>query len=252
MRALILAAGLGTRLKPFTDLHPKALFPIGGKTLLEWQVESLHRVGITDITVNVHHMADQLTDFIAQRWPEIRISDERDMLLETGGAIRKVGGTEPLLVLNVDILSDIDLASFVASYTPDCFATVVVSSRTTQRYFCFSRDRMVGWTNVKTGEVKGLPITPNPSPLTANPSPLTQNPEPPTLLAFSGMHILSPRALQRMQAYPERFCVTDFYIDCCSTEVIRSYVPSSYHMMDIGKTECLAQAEAFVQDYIIK
>lgn len=236
MRALILAAGLGTRLKPFTDLHPKALFPIGGKTLLEWQVESLHRVGITDITVNVHHMADQLTDFIAQRWPEIRISDERDMLLETGGAIRKVGGTEPLLVLNVDILSDIDLASFVASYTPDCFATVVVSSRTTQRYFCFSRDRMVGWTNVKTGEVKGLPITPNPY----------------TLLAFSGMHILSPRALQRMQAYPERFSVTDFYIDCCSTEVIRSYVPSSYHMMDIGKTECLAQAEAFVQDYIIK
>lgn len=246
MRALILAAGLGTRLKPYTDHHPKALFPIGGKSLLEWQVEMLHQAGITDITVNVHHFADQVVRFVAERWPDIRISDETNLLLETGGAIRKVWWdrqqekAEPLLVLNVDILSTIDLRAFVASYREEDYATVVVSDRSTQRYFCFDSDlRMTGWTNIKTGEVKGVAT------IATDVMNATGGNES-RLLAFSGMHILSPRALAEMADWPERFSVTDFYIDRCASRSIRAYVPANYRMMDIGKTECLAEAERFV------
>lgn len=247
MRALILAAGLGTRLKPFTESHPKALFPIGGKVLLEWQIDMLRRAGIRDITVNIHHFADQIIDFTHahdaqctedEKW-NLRFSDETALLLETGGAIRKVYADrsemqdEPLLVLNADILSNIDLEAFVASYEGE-FAKLVVSERKTQRYFVFEDAKMLGWTNIATGGIK-------PETLTAEKVALGK------LLAFSGMHILSPEAMKMLQDYPERFSITDFYIDMCASHAICAYVPMEYRMMDIGKTECLAEAEAFVE-----
>lgn len=263
MRALILAAGLGTRLKPFTDEHPKALLPLAGKTLLEWQVEKLHAAGIYDIIVNVHHHADELEAFIHSHWPEIQISDERDMLLETGGAIRKckvergessVECKDDLLVVNVDILSNIDIRELIAAHRPENLATLVVSERKTQRYFVFENEtsyenenenernetditdktditnlRMVGWANVATGETKpaGLEI------------------EGKRLLAFSGMHIVSAKAIEQMQSWPEKFSITDYYIHECNNGHIVAYVPADYKMMDVGKTDQLAEAEAF-------
>ena len=130
MKAMIFAAGLGTRLKPLTDTMPKALVPLAGKPLLQWQVEKLRDAGITDIIVNVHHFPDQIIDTIRanQGWGcNITISDERDMLLDTGGGLKKMITSlrlspqgerviEPILACNVDILSNIDIRALISSY----------------------------------------------------------------------------------------------------------------------------------------
>ena len=250
MRALILAAGLGTRLKPFTDSHPKALLPLAGRPLLDYQVSKLQAAGLTDIYVNIHHHADELESYIRTHYPTLHISDERSALLETGGAIRKLGqehpSDEPLLVLNVDILSNLDLTSLMAAHQPENYATLVVSQRETQRYLCFNENEnepgtpnseqtglhMVGWTNIATGEKK---------PAELNIDASTR------LLAFSGLHILSPRAIRDMVDWPERFSITDYYIERCTREHIVPFIPTDYRMMDVGKTEQLTAAEAFAK-----
>ena len=146
---------------------PKALVPLAGKSLLQWQVEKLRGAGITDIIVNVHHFPDMIIDTIRQNsgWGcNIMISDERNLLLDTGGGLRKAIKDyqlsiidEPILACNVDILSNIDMRELIDSYT-SCSSRsslLVVSERETQRYLCFDEgDRLCGWTNIKTGEVK--------------------------------------------------------------------------------------------------
>ena len=239
MKAMIFAAGLGTRLKPITDIMPKALVPIGGQTLLEWQIEKLTAAGIRDIVINVHHFADKIEDFVAEHkaWGlNIRFSDEREMLLETGGGLRKAGallaGNDPVLVCNVDVLSTIRLEDLMAAHDPKALATIVVSERETQRYFLFDKSRrLMGWTNLKTGEVK-------PEGLVA---------EGLERLAFSGMHVVSPEIFKLMRDYPDRFPIVDFYLDQCKEHVINAYVPSDYRMMDIGKIDSLQEAEHFAK-----
>ena len=124
MKAMIFAAGLGTRLKPFTDSHPKALLPLAGKTLLQWQIEHLHAAGISDIVVNIHHYGQQIIDYVAANngfGCNIQVSDERDALLETGGGLLKaatlLGEDEPVLVCNVDILSTIDIVQLISAHS---------------------------------------------------------------------------------------------------------------------------------------
>lgn len=234
MKAMIFAAGLGTRLKPITDRIPKALLPIGGKTLLEWQIDKLRAAGITDITINIHHFADQIIDFCAEHDSfgcTLHFSDERDMLLETGGGLRHarpfLDGDEPILVMNVDILSNIELSPVALAYQEGDLALLVVSPRETQRYFCFEDGYLCGWTNIATGEVKVRKSD--------------------TLLAFSGLQIVHPRIFEKMASYPDKFSITQFYLDMCSTERIKAYIPSGYRMMDIGKIDHLAEAEAFAR-----
>lgn len=232
MKAMIFAAGLGTRLKPLTDTMPKALVPLGGKPLLQWQVEKLREAGIRDIVVNVHHFPDQIIDAIRahEGWGcRIQVSDERDCLLETGGGLRKakalLGTDEPVLTCNVDILSNIDLKALLAAYD-DSASLLVVSDRQTQRYLCFDVQQMLcGWTNIATGELKG---------------------QDGHQLAFSGMQILSPEALALLDTMPEeRFSLIDFYLRTMQRVPFRAYVPSDYRMMDVGKINQLAEAEAF-------
>lgn len=232
MKAMIFAAGLGTRLKPLTDTMPKALVPLGGKPLLQWQVEKLREAGIRDIVVNVHHFPDQIIDAIRahEGWGcRIQVSDERDCLLETGGGLRKakalLGTDEPVLTCNVDILSNIDLKALLATYD-DSASLLVVSDRQTQRYLCFDEQHtLCGWTNIATGELKGQD---------------GRN------LAFSGMQILSPEALALLDTMPEeRFSLIDFYLRTMQRVPFRAYVPSDYRMMDVGKINQLAEAEAF-------
>lgn len=232
MKAMIFAAGLGTRLKPLTDTMPKALVPLGGKPLLQWQVEKLREAGIRDIVVNVHHFPDQIIDAIRahEGWGcRIQVSDERDCLLETGGGLRKakalLGTDEPVLTCNVDILSNIDLKALLAAYD-DSASLLVVSDRQTQRYLCFDAQQMLcGWTNIATGELKGRDGR---------------------HLAFSGMQILSPEALALLDTMPEeRFSLIDFYLRTMQRVPFRAYVPSDYRMMDVGKINQLAEAEAF-------
>ncbi len=258
MRAMIFAAGLGTRLRPLTDTTPKALVPLNGKTLLQYQIERLKEAGITDIIINVHHFGDKIRAYLREHENfgcKIAVSDESEQLLETGGGLRKASWfftdnqvpngewrtahSEPFLVCNVDILSNIDIPALVAAHQPDDIATVVVSPRQTQRYLLFDKqNRMQGWTNIQTGEVRPADLQ-----YCLSQIDLTQ-------LAFSGMQILSPRIFEKMSSMPEKFSLIDLYLSICQTEKIRAYVPTDYQMMDVGKIEHLQEAEAFAKRLI--
>ena len=238
MKAMIFAAGLGTRLKPLTDTMPKALVPLAGKPLLQWQVEKLRKAGITDIIVNVHHFPDMIIDTIRANkgWGcNIVISDERDLLLDTGGGLKKavtgyglqVTG-EPILACNVDILSNIDLRALVRAYEATGVSQLVVSERDTQRYLCFDeQDRLCGWTNVKTGELKGKDGR---------------------HLAFSGCQILDADVVEQLnEMSQEKFSLIDFYLQVMDKVPLQAFVPADYRMMDVGKIDQIEQAEAFAE-----
>ena len=145
MKAMILAAGLGTRLKPFTEQHPKALAVINGKSLLQRNIEYLTSFGVTDIIVNVHHFPDQITNAIKNNngfESNVSISDERDEVLETGGGLMKarkfLEGSEPFVLMNVDILTDMDLGKMAEQHIASkALATLAVTNRKTNRYFLF-------------------------------------------------------------------------------------------------------------------
>jgi len=240
MQAMIFCAGLGTRLKPITDTLPKALLPLAGKTLLEYQIDALKMVGITDIVINLHHHARKIVDFIRQNKSfgiSIRFSDETDMLLNTGGGLRKAlplfdSSDEPLLALNVDILSTINISDFILSWRNDYDAMLVVSERLTQRYLSFDNGRLCGWKNVETGETRG-----------------NGNGK---LLAFSGMQLLSKTFLNKLQNFESEkgsvFSLIDFYLAYCDKANIRAYEPTDYRMMDVGKIDYLKQAEQFAKN----
>ena len=252
---MIFSAGLGTRLKPLTDTTPKALIPLAGKTLLQWQIEKLKAVGITSIVVNVHHFAEQVIDYLREHdnfGCNIQVSDERDMLLETGGGLRKAQSlltsslnsliasspNSPILACNADILSNIDIPTLLKAYNPDEMGVVVVSPRETQRYLLFDEDnRLCGWTNVATGEVRG-PI--------ANSQSLITNKR---HLAFSGMQVLNPRIFGCMdkvvKAKGDKFSMIDLYVSIAEKEILRAFIPENYRMMDVGKIDQLSDAEAF-------
>lgn len=233
---MIFAAGLGTRLKPLTDTMPKALVPLAGKPLLQWQVEKLRDAGITDIIVNVHHFPDMIIDAVRANkgWGcNITISDERDLLLDTGGGLKKALTPytlhrTPILACNVDILSNIDLRALVRAYEQTGVSQLVVSERDTQRYLCFDvQNRLCGWTNIKTGELKGKDGR---------------------HLAFSGCQILSPEVLALLKEMPQdKFSLIDFYLEIMDKAPLKAYVPADYRMMDVGKIDQIEQAEDFAE-----
>jgi NDP-sugar pyrophosphorylase family protein len=243
---MIFAAGLGTRLKPLTDTLPKALVPLAGKTLLQWQIERLKAAGITDIVVNVHHFPDMIINYLRENdnfGCRIAVSDERDMLLETGGGLRKAKelltsspnsliASSPILICNVDILSNIDLPTLLKAYDPAEMGIVVVSERDTQRYLLFDEtNRLCGWTNIATGEIRGEEAIKK--------------------LAFSGMQVLNPRIFDCMdaviQAKGDKFSLIDLYLSIAKKEILRAFIPENYRMMDVGKINQLSEAEAFAQ-----
>jgi MurNAc alpha-1-phosphate uridylyltransferase len=171
MKAMILAAGLGTRLKPWTDHHPKALALVNGKSLLQRNVEWLQSHGIKEVVVNVHHFADQIIHSIESNngWgSNITISDETNEVLETGGGLKKAApyfkDEVDFVLMNVDILTDLDLGAMVHQHrSSKALATLATSNRETSRYFLFNESNLLcGWRNVKTNEEK---IKRNESPL---------------------------------------------------------------------------------------
>ena len=273
MRAMIFAAGLGTRLKPLTDTLPKALVPLAGKTLLQWQIERLKAAGITDIVVNVHHFPDMIINYLRENdnfGCRIAVSDERDMLLETGGGLRKAkslllgigsresrNNDEPILICNVDILSNIDIPTLLQAYNPDEIGVVVVSPRETQRYLLFDHDnRLRGWTNIATGEVRpaslvsSLNILPptGEADLQAKPTYQLQRSDL-SPLAFSGMQVLNPRIFDAMDKVVaekgDKFSLIDLYLSIAEKEILRAFIPENYRMMDVGKIAQLSEAESF-------
>lgn len=249
-QAFILAAGLGTRLRPLTDTMPKALVPVCGKPLLQHQIERLAAAGFTRIVINIHHFGEQIIDFVEQykeqntqfKDLELLISDERQQLLDTGGAIRHAAPlfdpTKPVLVHNVDILHNADLRQLYAQCEGGAEASLLVSQRDTSRYLIFDNEkRLIGWKNIKTGEVKPQGLTP----------PLPEEAVGGLYLAFSGIHVLSPSLIATMQSWPERFSIIDFYLDACQRSAIRGIEIPDFRMVDVGKLDTLATAEAFMQ-----
>ena len=164
MKAMILAAGLGTRLKPFTDEHPKALVVINGKTLLQRNIEYLAKFGIKDVIINVHHFPEQIKKTLEKNkgfGSKITISDESDAILETGGGLKKAGwffkdSKQPFVVMNVDVLTDMNLKAMIDEHKNlQPVATLAVTTRHTSRYFLFDEmPNLCGWRNEKTGEQK--------------------------------------------------------------------------------------------------
>lgn len=241
MKAFILAAGLGTRLKPFTLHHPKALVPVGGVPMLERVLLRLKDEGFAEIVVNVHHFADQIEDFLKSNQDfglNISISDEREELLDTGGAILKArsfldSDREPFLVHNVDILSNAPLQKLMERHQQSgCMATLLVSDRDSSRRLCFdSSCDLRGWLNLKDNSVKpeGFVLSDKCTPL-----------------AFSGIHVMSPDkafAEMRRQERAGAFSVIEFYLDAIRNERVKGFRVNDLRLIDIGKPETLARAD---------
>ena len=241
MKAMIFAAGLGTRLRPLTNDRPKALVEVGGKTMLERVIIKLAKAGFDDITINIHHFGEKIIEFLELNENfglNIHISDERDMLLDTGGGILKaqpfLDGDEPFLVHNADILTDIDLnAMYQRHIESGAMATVLVKDRITSRYFVFDDDyRLQGWINKSTGETRPAAFV---------------HREGLNELAFGGIHVISPSIFEPLEEYSQgqaKFSITPFYVAECHTHLIKGYVQDSpYTWLDVGKPETLVQAE---------
>lgn len=242
MQAMIFAAGLGTRLKPLTAHMPKAMVSVGGKPLIRHVIEKLKASDAERIVVNVHHFAEQITDYLKDNnnfGVDIRISDESQKLLDTGGGIKKAAplflGDRPILIHNVDILSNVDLQRFYAEadHESGVDALLLVSERKTKRYLLFNDDmRLVGWTNIETGEVKspheGLDL------------------DKCHKYAFAGIHAFSPRLFPLFNGFGDKFGIIDFYLKACADHNIRGYLKKDLRLLDVGKLDTLKEAEDFI------
>ena len=241
MKAMIFAAGLGTRLKPLTDHMPKALVPVAGKPMLEHVILKLIAAGCDEIVINVHHFADQIIDFVKANnnfGITIHISDETDMLLDTGGGIKKASSffNEPFLIHNVDILSNVDLKSLYEYHlTSGNDATLLVSPRKTVRYLLFDEEnQLCGWVNKDTLQTK--------------PEGFVYQPEVQKEYAFSGIHIVSPSLFNYMgENWTGKFPIMDFYLQTCQEAKLGGYAKEDLQLIDIGKPETLAVAEDFIR-----
>ena len=238
MKAMIFAAGLGTRLRPITDTMPKALVPVAGVPMLERVLCKLRDAGIDAFVVNVHHFAEQIEAFLAIHdfGVPVAISREAGEPLETGGGIRHaapllVSPERRFLVHNADILSDLDINWFLSQDAPENLATLLLTDAPADRYLLFDEEmRLAGWTNVRTGEVKS-PYLPDFDPAKYR------------RYSFCGIHVVSEAVFEKMAAWPERFSIIDFYLAECAARTIRGVVAPDLRLIDIGSPEKLAEAQ---------
>ena len=260
-QAMILAAGMGTRLKPITDHTPKALVSVGGKPLLDRLILRLREQGYQRFVVNVHHLADQIEQHVKDEdsyGVRVLISDERQELLETGGALKKAAplfdDDEPILIHNVDILDNVDYNWLRRQHLDDEDAVLLVSRRKTTRYLLFDNAmRLMGWVNIATGELRSpydwvknpdeaeLDIDNYRLTIMRGTTEIVLN-----LFAFSGIHSFSPRLFPLMERFPDRFPIIDFYLQTCHRTHIYGLNKPDLQLLDVGKLDSLAEAEKFV------
>lgn len=232
MKAMIFAAGLGTRLRPLTNDRPKALVEFMGKPLLEHTIEKLKTVGVNHIIVNVHHFADKIIDFLQSKdfGVTISISDERNELLDTGGGLRKASellGNEPFFIHNVDILSDVNLKNMLEAHTNSgAIATIGVRHTKSNRYFMQNKDgQLCGWGNKTTGEQI----------ISRQANDLEE-------ISFTGIHIVSGALFKYIQ--PEgAVSIIDAYLKAVQTETVFCYSCDHNRWIDVGTPESLKEAE---------
>lgn len=239
MKAMVLAAGLGTRLRPLTDSRPKALVEVGGRTLLEITLAKLRSVGVTDVIVNAHHFADLVIEYLGTHGGfgmHVEVSRE-DLLLDTGGGLKKAahfflnGGTdEPFVLHNVDVISTIDLARMVRFHEAQkALATLAVQQRETSRHLLFDQELQL--CGRRSGQA---------------PDEFARSCSQPRAFAFCGIHVISPRLL-RMLTEEGAFSIIASYLRLASLgERIVAFRADEYYWRDLGKPENLKQAE---EDY---
>jgi MurNAc alpha-1-phosphate uridylyltransferase len=238
MKAMILAAGLGTRLKPFTNDKPKALVEVGGKTLLEHTINKLAESGFNEIVVNTHHFSQMVIAYLQRKdfGVKILISDETERLLDTGGGIFNAAhffeGDAPFLVHNVDVITDIDLNQLIKTHAEsNSLVTLAVGKRESSRVFLFDDEmKLSGWKNKLTNKV----IIPD-----SNRHPLTE-------YAFAGIHVISPEIFNLIKT-TRAFSIIDTYLSLCNKYIIKGDDISRNFVLDVGKPDSLAAAEEYLR-----
>ena len=238
MKAMLFAAGLGTRLRPLTNQRPKALVEVGGQTLLELALLKLKAAGVEQVVINVHHFAGMIREFLKQyQVPGLRISisNESDLLLNTGGGLKKAQPffnqtSEPFIAMNVDVLSSIDLrAMFQAHLLSGALATLAVRKRVSSRYLLFDENlRLQGWQDLKTGEQKFCHSHADPATLAP--------------LAFSGIHIISPAIFSFMPPAQQPYSIISTYLETGGKAMIKGFQHDGDFWLDVGKPEAIEEA----------
>ena len=235
MRAMIFSAGLGTRFKPWTDKHPKALALVNGKPLLQRNIEYLQTFGIDEVVVNVHHFAEQVIDTLQKNdgWGStVFISDEKDELLDTGGGLLKakpffIPG-EPFLTCNVDILTDLDINKLIAFHSANKpLVSFGITDRKTSRYMLFDKDdRLCGWRNTKTGEEK-IPLAHKD---------LVEK-------AYSCVVMFEYGIFDQMN-FTGKFSLIDVYLDIAAKQKVLGFDHTGDRWVDVGRVESVEVAES--------
>ena len=249
MKAMILAAGIGTRLRPLTDSRPKALVEINGRTLLEITLSRLRSFGVREVIVNVFHFADMIQEYLQANGNfgmRVEISRE-DVLLDTGGGLKKAShffmhDDEPFILHNVDVLSSIDLQRMVQFHVENhALATLFVQDRKTSRYLLFDQQQLRGRQTLSERE--------SGPPQNARQSPATTRALVP--LAFCGIQVISPEFLERMSE-EGAFSIIDTYLRLASEgEKILAFRADEYYWRDLGKPEAVAQAAQDLKEKVI-
>lgn len=246
MRAMIFAAGIGSRLKPFTLSHPKALAPVGGMPVLQRVIENVIHAGASEVVVNVHHFANQVVDFLNSHSFEatVNVSDESEVLLDTGGGILKarsfLDSDAPFVAHNADIVTNLDVRNMYNRHVDrGADVTLLCSERETSRYLYFDKQsgRLVGWCNEKTGQTKPEGFVPHN---------VTMH-----KLAFGGVHVINPNVFDVLEGYAPHntpFSLTPFYLDNLNKLNIQFYTPE-YNFMwcDIGTPQTLKRANELLE-----
>lgn len=235
---MLFAAGLGTRLKPYTDHCPKALVEVNNKSLLEHNIRYLQQFGIYEVVVNVHHFADQIEAAIYEHdgyGSEITISDERAQVLETGGGLLKAApffrDEQDFVVMNVDILTNLDLHKVIAAQQQgDAWGTLAVIKRDSSRQLLFDEAMtLCGWMNRSTGEQR-----------------ISRDTQPLVPYAFSGIQVLSGKVFSDIP-FSGKFSLIDLYLHIARKNTLKGYDHTGNIFIDVGKPGSVAQAEYLFQ-----
>ena len=247
MKAMVLAAGLGTRLRPLTDHRPKALVELGGRTLLEITLTRLRGLGIREVIVNVHHFADMVVEYLKAHddfGMRVEVSRE-DALLDTGGGLKKAAwfflekgssGDEPFVLHNVDVLSNIDLSRMVKLHRQqNALATLAVQDRKTSRYLLFDSElKLCGRRAGQDGKTEAV-------------RPVNSF----AAYAFSGIHVISPRLLG-MLTEDEAFSIITSYLRLAAQgQTISAFRADEFYWRDLGKPENIVQAETDLRNKVL-
>lgn len=241
MKAMIFAAGLGTRLRPLTIDRPKAMVEINGEPLIAGVIKKLKAAGVTDIMVNVHHFAEKLMEYLNNTdfGVNIEFSDESRFLLDTGGGLKKAAqffdDDQPFFAYNVDILSNIDLVKMYDQHIQNnALATLAVKNRKSMRFLLFNDEQLLsGWENLASKELRLIRGTR----------------EELFPFAFSGIQVIDPKVL-RMFAEIGKFSIIDVYLRLADKERIKSYIHDEDYWFDLGTFKQLQEAQEYIKSLV--